>query len=187
MLLLPPACRSPLSTQALGSFDYIICSELYYIERLFPELLWTLRRYTLDAPLDAGAVRGGSVFTVLFGYVWMQNLRTLCCAAKGPACLQAAHDRMHCQRVQYQLHTDLWCMARCGVHVHLASGVTHGSMHACCRFAGPETEVFSIFIDRPFSFMYFSLMHVSSRHWCNCCGHQLCTMLLLCLRCTVAM
>mmetsp|Transcript_3816 Transcript_3816/g.6327 ORF Transcript_3816/g.6327 Transcript_3816/m.6327 type:complete len:249 (-) Transcript_3816:42-788(-) len=37
--------RSTLSTQALGTFDIIICSELYYIERLFPDLLWTLRRF----------------------------------------------------------------------------------------------------------------------------------------------
>ncbi|KAL6761652.1 hypothetical protein V8C86DRAFT_2529825 [Haematococcus lacustris] len=36
--------QSPLSTQQLPVFDVIICSELYYIEALFPELLWTLRR-----------------------------------------------------------------------------------------------------------------------------------------------
>ncbi|KAF5836911.1 hypothetical protein DUNSADRAFT_5242 [Dunaliella salina] len=38
--------NSPLSTQNTGAFDVIICSELYYLEQLYPDILWTLKKFS---------------------------------------------------------------------------------------------------------------------------------------------
>jgi hypothetical protein len=44
--LLPITRSSPLSTQQLEPFDFIVNSELYYVEELFPLLLWTMRQFS---------------------------------------------------------------------------------------------------------------------------------------------